>query len=93
MIHRDKIEEKEVTIVEFGGDVLVANGECPGAKSVILANLPDKVEIGTEFPGYVGKSTIELHSCVELRFHNPASIDVLMEALRVAKSSLTTVDN
>lgn len=88
MIHREKIEEKEITIVEFGGDILVANGECLDAKCVIMSNLPNKVEIGTVFPDYVGKSTIELNSCVELRFKNPDSIDVLIEALQAAKENL-----
>ena len=82
-------------IMDFRGDILVGCGtplpENKKSAILIMGGIPDKQPrlIGEYCNDFAGMPSTSLINPIEMVFTNPASIDVIIDALNEAKQLLT----
>ena len=84
-------DNKPITLLTFGaGDISVQAALTKSTPQAIVtfANRMKPTEIGTIDESLMGKEIHEVYKNVIMIFNNPASIDAVIRALKVAKSHI-----
>lgn len=92
MIRHEELENGNlVTVIEFGGDVLVGSRFKIDKTSgmLTLSNLDERVEIGKELPEFTDANLADMDKLVLLIFGKVESIDVVIGHLNKIREGMT----